>query len=126
LNLDARQYLKDENCFVNTDVTSLECGLTPCWELSQVGSQGIGQCGSSWSWLFLFWYSSVWRNCYWHVHVPSESWNSEPLKQIMDSAAGQWVDVNGFIVGMGVTCSPMAEKEVVQRMVITKFEKCRY
>jgi len=111
LNLDAGQYLKDKSCFVNTNVTSLECGVTLCWELCQVGSKGIGQCGSSLGWLCLFRYSSVWRNCYWYVHMPSESWNSEPLKQIMDSAARQWVDVSGFIVGRGWHVHPRQRKK---------------
>jgi hypothetical protein len=87
--------------FVNANVTSVGCGLTLCWGLCLVASKGIGQCGSSLDWLFLYCYSSVWRNCYWYVHMPSESWNSEPLKQIMDGAARQWVHVSGFIIGWG-------------------------
>jgi len=57
--------LKDGNSFGNTNTTGFECGVKLVRVFLPVGCHIVGQCDSALSWLYLFWYKSVWRNCHW-------------------------------------------------------------
>jgi hypothetical protein len=54
-----------------------------CENILKFGSQHFDQCDPELSWLVLFWYKSVWGNCHWLVHLPSESWYFETPKHLM-------------------------------------------
>ena len=91
-----------------------------CENFVEVGCQGIVQWDRLSRWSCLFWYNTVWRNSRWHAFLPSESWYSEPLKQLIYCAVGfrlKSVDL-AFILW------PKKEEWVMQRKGITRFEKC--
>ena len=102
--------MKEENCSENTFVTRLGHAATEVWELYTSWVLGYGSIWPATSWLHLFWYNSVWRNL-------SLMWSSVKLVAIFwtpETAYIQchsdWVVVNGFSLGSGVTWCPKAEE----------------
>jgi hypothetical protein len=90
--------LQEENCFENRNIRRLECGAVRLWEL-------VASCvlvNESVHWVDYFCCGiTVWRNCYWHVRMPTESWFSEPLNQLMESAIGIVLQPEGHMVTQG-------------------------
>jgi hypothetical protein len=83
-----------------------------CESLLQVGSSVL--VSESLLWTDYFCCSiSVWRNCYWHDHMTAESWYSEPLHQLMESAVDIVLKPVGLASELGWHGWPKTEEGVV-------------
>ena len=99
----ARRKSKGRKLFWKTQILwDLNVRQHHCENVLQVGSEGICEWECALGWLFLLLYSNCVKVLLLTVHMPTESWYSEPLNQFMESAVGIVLKPLGLALEMGL------------------------